>query len=117
MSVLVLLAAGLLGGLGSVARVLVEDAVMARVRAAFPVGILVVNLSGSLALGLAAGFGADGDVLRLAGVGLLGGYTTYSTWMLDSTRMYGDGFRGRAVANVAVSLALGLIAVWLGRAL
>lgn len=117
MTLVVLLGAGLLGGLGSVARVLLDDAVMARVRLAFPAGILVVNFSGSLALGVLAGLGADGDALRLAGVGLLGGYTTYSTWMLDTTRMYGDGLRGRAVANVAVSLALGLSAVWLGREL
>lgn len=117
MTLLALIGAGLLGGLGSVARVLVDDGVMSRARRAFPVGILVVNVSGSLALGVLVGAGVDGDALRLAGVGLLGGYTTFSTWMLDSRRLAGDGLRGRAVANVLLSLAAGLAAVWLGREL
>ncbi|HYI38248.1 MAG TPA: fluoride efflux transporter CrcB [Thermoleophilaceae bacterium] len=115
MTLLALAGAGLLGGLGSVARVLLDDAVMARARAAFPVGILAVNVSGSLALGLLAGAGTHGDAFRIVGVGLLGGYTTYSAWMLDTDRLAGDGLRARAVANVALSLVLGLLAVWLGR--
>jgi len=114
-TLLALAGAGLLGGLGSVARVLLDDAVMARARRAFPAGILVVNVSGCLALGLLAGVGTHGDAFRLLGVGLLGGYTTYSAWMLDTDRLAGDGFRGRAAANVVLSLALGLLAVWMGR--
>lgn len=117
MTLLVLIGAGLLGGLGCVARVLVDDGVMSRARRAFPLGILAVNVSGSLALGVLVGAGVGGDALRLAGVGLLGGYTTFSTWMLDTRRMAGDGFTARAVVNVVLSLAAGLAAVWLGRAL
>lgn len=114
MIALVLIGAGVLGGLGSVARVLLDDAVMRRAAGTgFPVGILVVNVLGSLALGLAVGAGVNGDALRVIGIGLLGGFTTFSTWMLDT-----DGLtRGRAVANVAISLAVGLAAVSLGRAL
>ncbi len=117
MTLTVLIGVGLLGGLGCVARVLVDDAVMARIGGGFPLGILAVNVSGALALGLLVGAGAHGQTLRLAGVGLLGGYTTFSTWMLDSDRMAGDGLRRRAAANVLVSLAAGLLAVWLGRRL
>jgi CrcB protein len=116
-SAAVLIGAGLLGGLGCMARVLVDDAVMERAGIAFPRGILIVNLTGSLALGLAVGAGADGDALRLLGLGLLGGYTTFSTWMLDTSRLSGDGFRARAAANVGLSLTLGLAAAWLGREL
>ena len=115
MTLLALVGAGLLGGLGSVARVLLDDAVMARARRAFPIGILAVNASGSLALGLLAGAGAHGEAFRVLGVGLLGGYTTYSAWMLDTDRLAGDGLRARAAANVVLSLAFGLLAVWLGR--
>jgi CrcB protein len=75
--------------------------------------VLVVNVSGSLALGVLVGAGAGGDVLPLLGVGLLGGYTTYSAWMVDTDRLT----RGQAAANVAISLAAGLVAVWLGRML
>jgi CrcB protein len=91
----------------------VDEAVRARVRGGFPAGILVVNLTGSFALGLVVGLGAHGDALRLAGIGLLGGYTTYSAWMVDSDRLPAR----LAAANLAVSLAGGLLAVWLGRAL
>ncbi len=113
MTVPVLVGLALLGGLGSVGRVLVVEAVQARTRLPFPAGVLVVNVSGSLALGVLVGAGAGGDVLRLLGIGLLGGYTTYSAWMVDTDRLT----RGRAVANVAISLAAGLVAVWLGRML
>lgn len=99
MSVLVLLGVGLLGGLGAVARHAVETG------AGHRLGLLVVNLSGSFALGLLVGAGVGGDALRLAGVGFLGAYTTFSAWSLEP--------RGRAVAT----LALGLVAVWLGRLL
>ena len=55
--------------------------------------------------------GANGDALRLVGVGLLGGYITYSAWMVDTARLT----RRQAAANVAVSLVAGMVAVWLGR--
>ena len=113
MSTGVFVAVALLGGLGSVARVLVDEAVRARTPAGFPTGILVVNLTGSFALGLVVGLGANGDTMRLAGIGLVGGYTTYSAWMLDSDRLPPR----LAAINVAGSLTGGLLAVWLGRAL
>jgi len=58
-----------------------------------------------------AGATTDEDTLRLIGAGLLGAYTTFSTWMLQSDRL---GPRLGAL-NVALSLALGIAAVWLGR--
>ena len=54
----------------------------------FPLGILAVNLSGTLLLGVLAGAGAATATReRLLGAGLLGAYTTFSTWMLDSHRL------------------------------
>lgn len=115
MSAPVLLAVGILGGLGAIARFAVADAVDRRAARPFPAGILAVNLSGTFVLGLLAGIALarDADIL-LAG-GLLGAYTTFSTWMFDSERLARGGRRGLAVANVVVSLAAGLAAVWLGR--
>jgi CrcB protein len=101
-----------LGGLGAVARFLVDLAVSARAGRSFPWGILAVNLSGTFALGLLVGAAVRGDALELAGTGLLGAYTTFSTWMLDSHRL---GRRGGL--DLAGSLALGLLAAWLGREL
>ena len=57
---------------------------------------------------------SSGDALRLAGTGLLGAYTTFSTWMLESHRLGEDGRAAPGLANVLVSLALGLACVWLG---
>jgi CrcB protein len=108
--VIVWVGVALLGGLGAVARALLAEAVTNR---PFPRGILVVNVAGSFALGLLVGAGLHGDALLLAGTALLGAFTTFSTWMVDTVRLP----RRLAVANVVLSLALGLAAVALGRAL
>jgi CrcB protein len=118
MSAPVLLAVGVLGGAGAVARWLVDAAVTARIpRRPFPLGILVVNLSGAFLLGVVVGAAVDGDRYRLVATGLLGSYTTFSTWVFDSHRLDRHGRRGAAALNLAGSLALGLLAVWLGREL
>jgi len=104
---------GLLGGLGAVARVVLGAAVDARAGSPFPWGTLVVNVMGALALGVLVGAELGGDGYALAATGFLGAFTTFSTWVVDS-RLLGARLGG---ANVAVSLALGLVAVWLGREL
>lgn len=117
MSATVWAGVGLLAGVGAVARFLVSAAVARRAGHWFPWGTLAVNLSGTALLGLLAGAALHGDALALAGGGLLGSYTTFSTWMLDSDRLAAGG-RGRLlVANLAGSLLVGLAAVALGRAL
>ncbi len=115
MSVLAWSGVAVLGGLGAVARVLVATSVSVRVPSAFPLGTFVVNVSGAFLLGLVAGLGASGDAYRLAGIALLGSYTTFSTWMLE-TRLLGTSGRSRiALAYVFVSIAVGLAAVAFGR--
>ena len=104
---------GLLGGLGACARVLLGAAVDRRADHYFPWGTLAVNLLGAFAIGLLAGAGLGGDAYALAATGFLGGFTTFSTWVVDSRLLVGRP----AVANLAVALALGLLAVWLGREL
>ncbi len=113
MSLAVLVAVGLLGGAGAVARFLVDGAVSRRT---FPLGILAVNLSGTLVLGMLAGLALGAGADRLLAGGLLGAYTTFSTWVYDSHRLSGEGRRGLALANLVASLVLGLAAVALGRA-
>ena len=115
MSAVAWVAVGLAGGCGAVARALLTHAVNVRAGRAFPYGTLAVNLSGAVVLGVIAGSGLSGDALRIVGIGLIGAYTTFSTWMLETHHAYALGHRGRAVANIAVSLAAGLLAVWLGR--
>ncbi len=117
MSAPLIVAVGVLGGLGAVARHLLDGAIGRRQAGTFPFGILVVNLSGTLLLGVLVGAGVDGDAYTLIGGGLLGAYTTFSTWMLQSRRLAQDGAPALAFLNLAGSLALGLLAVWLGREL
>jgi CrcB protein len=105
----------LAGGAGAVGRALLTHAINVRVGRTFPYGTLAVNLSGAVALGVLSGAGASATVLAIAGTGLLGGYTTFSTWMYETQHLAAGGHRGRAVANLPISLAAGLLAVWLGR--
>jgi len=115
MSVAVLLGMGLLGGAGAIARFLLDGAVASRAGRALPWGTLAVNLSGAFGLGLLVGTAADGDPYRLVGTGLVGAFTTFSTWALESHRLSEDGRLGLGVVNFVVSLALGVGAAWLGR--
>lgn len=115
MSPLVILGVGLLGGLGSAGRFLLDGGVSERVAGTFPYGTLAVNITGSFALGVAVGAALGPDSARLVGEGLLGGYTTFSTWVLESHRLAEDGQAGRSTLNLIVSLMVGLGAAWLGR--
>jgi CrcB protein len=112
-----LLGVGLLGGAGAVARLLLDGAVARRLGRAFPFGTLAVNLSGALALGALVGERLGTHPYAVAGTGFVGAYTTFSTWMLETHRPAEDGRTRAAVANVGVSLALGLLAAWAGREL
>ena len=114
MSLAVIFGVGLLGGVGAIARFLLDGAVSARAGGAFPWGTLAVNLSGAFVLGFVTGK-LSGDAQLLVGTGLLGGYTTFSTWMFESHRLGEDGELRAAVVNLLASLALGIAAVWLGR--
>jgi CrcB protein len=106
-----------LGGVGAVARYVVSTAVARRSEGWFPWGTLAVNLSGTTLLGLLSGLALHGDALTLAGGGLIGSYTTFSTWMLDSDRLAEHHSDRALAANLVGGLLLGLAAAALGRAL
>lgn len=82
---------GVLGAAGSWARFRVGALVLARRPSDFPLGTFAVNLSGGLLLGLLTGLSVTGDALLLFGTGLLGSYTTFSTWMVEAQRLGEDG--------------------------
>ena len=104
----------LLGGAGAVLRFLLDRAVSSRVARPFPFGTLVVNLSGALLLGVLGGLALTPHLALLAGTGFVGSYTTFSTWMLETQRLAEERRAWPAVANIVVSLVLGLAAAWLG---
>jgi fluoride exporter len=114
---LVWIAVAVLGGAGAVGRLALYAAVSERAGDAFPWGTLAVNLSGAFLLGVLAGADVAGDSLLLAGTALLGSYTTFSTWMLESHRLGEDGESGRMWLNLALPLVAGLAAAAVGRAI
>jgi CrcB protein len=114
-SVTVWVAVALLGGAGAVARFALDTAVGARGNQEFPLGTLVVNASGAFLLGLLTGLALTGNALLLAGTATLGSYTTFSTWMLETHRMREDARFLPALANIVLSLAIGLGGAALGR--
>ncbi|HMI81354.1 MAG TPA: fluoride efflux transporter CrcB [Solirubrobacterales bacterium] len=117
MSLIVWAGVGVLGGCGALARFGLTLLVADRLHPHLPLGTLAVNVSGAFLLGLLAGAGAGGDARLLLGAGALGSYTTFSAWMLETQRVEEAGKRRIAVTNVVLSVALGLAAAALGRAL
>jgi CrcB protein len=113
--ILLWLGVGLLGGLAAVARFVIDAIVSGGSGGRFPAGTLAVNLSGSLLLGVLVGVALHGNAYLLAGTAVIGSYTTFSTWMLESHRLGEDGRRWLLSVNILASLALGVAAVALGR--
>jgi fluoride exporter len=108
----------LLGGAGALARFVLDGAIDARAKVGdFPLGTFAVNTSGALLLGLLDGAALTGDALVLAGAATLGSYTTFSTWMLESHRLAEDADGAGALLNILLSLAAGVGAAALGRAI
>jgi CrcB protein len=108
------IAVGLLGGVAAAARFAIDAEISARRAVPFPLGILAVNLSGALALGLVAGAALHGEALVIVAGGGIGSFTTFSTWILDSHRLDRAGLTRIAWLNVGVSIVAGLAAVALG---
>jgi CrcB protein len=107
---------GVGGFFGAIARRVVDLWVSDRSGSAFPLGTLVVNLSGAFLLGLLFAWATERDVLprEIRGpvmIGFIGAYTTFSTWMLESMRLFEDGAWQLALLNLTLPVALGVIAV------
>lgn len=81
----------------------------------FPYGTLTVNITGAALLGFLAGLALPKDAALLAGTGFVGAYTTFSTWMLETQRLGEDRQMVSALANIVVSVVLGLAAALLGQ--
>ena len=115
MSVVLWTAVVLIGGAGSVLRFLADGAVSSAAGRDFPLGTLVVNVSGAVILGLLAGLALGHDAALLAGTAAVGSYTTFSTWMLETQRLTEERQHRKAAVNVAASLVAGVAAAALGQ--
>lgn len=87
------------GGIGSALRYLVDTSLPARLRASFPWGTMIVNLTGSFILGLITGFAVVHPWGTIITTGLLGGYTTFSTASLESIRLLAAKRYAKALLN------------------
>lgn len=107
------------GGLGAAARFILDGVVARHHRLRFPLGTLVVNITGSVLLGLFTGViisrGGTSDVDLIVGTGLLGGYTTFSTASVEAVRLaVGTRALALAFAHAASMLVLSLAGAGLG---
>ena len=109
------------GALGSVARYGASSLIARWFGETFPLGTLAVNVTGSLIIGFFAALtGPDGrllvspDARTFVMVGICGGYTTFSSFSLQTLNLVRDGEFVYAGANVVVSVVACLVAVWLG---
>lgn len=115
---MVALAVAVLGGLGAATRFVVDGLVRRRWTSVFPVATVVINVTGSLAIGLLAGaatfHGLGPDVRLVAATGFCGGYTTFSTAMVETVRLAQAGEQRAALLNAVGTLALTVTAAAAG---
>lgn len=111
------------GGVGAGGRLALDGLVKRRARTPLPVGTILINVSGSLLLGLLTGLASAGVLsaltLAVLGTGMMGGYTTFSTASVETVQLVRAGRPGLAVLNgfgmLVVSVAAAALGLWLGR--
>ena len=116
------LAVMIVGAFGCAARMWLSDLLAEKYGPAFPIGTLVVNVLGCFIIGVFAGITrADGGLLvhpvirQAVMIGFLGGFTTFSSFGLQTMALLNDGEWGYATLNIVLSVALCLAAVWIGQ--
>ena len=107
------------GGAGALARYVGASAIMTRFGGKFPLGTLVINVTGSFLIGflmtiLTERFKLDPNWRLLLVVGFLGGYTTFSSFEWETYTAVREGALWTGMLNVVSSIMVGYVAVWLG---
>jgi len=105
--------------IGGVGRYLLGGVIQRLSGGTFPIGTLIINITGSFLLGLIYRYSADSaaitpEVRAMLTIGVCGGYTTFSSFSYESVRMMEDGQAARALAYVALSVGLCLCGTFLG---
>lgn len=121
MTLLAVLCCAAGGAVGAPVRFLADRALTRRIVTELPIGTLLVNLSGSLLLGLVSGLGLhghlSGTVEDVLGTGFCGAYTTFSTWSYETVRLLEEGEILEAAIYTGLSVLVGLAAAGAGLAI
>lgn len=118
---LTLILTALAGGVGGACRFLVDSVISAKSRASLPIGTIVVNVTACFFLGVLTGVvtlaGGNEALKMIAGVGFLGGYSTFSTAAVEGARLWRQGRPGATLSHVAVMAGLSFLGAIGGLAL
>ena len=125
MSALVFVGVCLAGGVGAALRFTVDDLIRRRLRASFPFGTSIINVTGSLILGFITGLTVDAASAPawalILGTGMMGGYTTFSTASVETMRLVQERDYTLALTNgfavLVATVVCGLGGFWIGSAL
>lgn len=121
MTIVLAVAVALAGGLGAVARFILDGLIRSRIKTAIPAGTVVINVSGSLLLGFLAGLALENQVPAelhaIVGTGFLGGYTTFSTANVETVRLIQSGRTGTAITNAVGTMVLTVLSAGAGLSL
>lgn len=108
----------LAGGLGAATRLFLDGLIRDGHSHRFPWATNTINISGALLLGTVFSTGSSADWHSIAGIGFLGGYTTFSAASWETARLAHDGRYGAAIANglgqLLIAVAAASLGVWLG---
>jgi len=107
------------GGLGSAARFLIASAVQRNGAVQFPYGTIAVNVAGCFLIGFLMAlvthrFIANSDLRLFVTIGILGGFTTFSSFTLETLELFRAGHTTGAIANIFLTVIVCLTATWLG---
>jgi CrcB protein len=118
---MIVLALAAAGGIGALARFWLDNFTRSVTDFEFPLGTMMINVTGSFTLGVITGLvlfhGAPTAFERIAGTGFCGGYTTFSTASFETVRLVQEGKTRHALVNALGTVALTLTAAGLGLAL
>jgi len=122
MTALVFLGICVAGGVGAALRLVVDGLVRSRVKSVFPAGTAIINVTGSLVLGLLTGLALHAALPEawelVLGTGMMGGYTTFSTASIETMRLIQQRETMPAILNglgaLIATVVVGLGGLWLG---
>ena len=102
------------GALGSLARFKLGNMILLRSNSAYPIGIIIINISGAIFLGIATAFDFSNNINLLLADGFLGAYTTFSTFMYQGFNLFHDKKKLNAIIYISITLFIGIISFFIG---